>query len=140
MRYSGIDRDSKGAETLLVSKPGIEVQVDLYVKLTEGLHELTTRLRRELRQLDVVDSVCSGATGTDTTGCRGHERWNAARNACHDAQARANGRGHRPGVVSRLRRRSVKVEVGDGELEVTGMSPVQQNRLIADSIACRAGG
>jgi hypothetical protein len=121
---------------LLVSKPGIEVRVDLHVKLTEGLHELTRRLRRELLQLDVVDSGCLGATGTDSTGWRGHERWNAARNACDDAQARANGRGHSSGVVSRLRRGSVKVEVGDGDLEVTAVSPVRQNRLIA----CGAGG
>jgi hypothetical protein len=107
-----------------VSKSGFEVHVDLFLMLTQrGSASWATQWRQRLR-LD-VESVRCGQDPLITLAMTP----NLVRTVVGTAQD----------WFSRLRRQRVKVKLGDSELEVMVISPVQPERLIADSIACQAG-
>ena len=110
---------------LPVLKSGFEVHVNLFLMPTQrGSASWATQWRQRLQRN--VESVRRGQDPLITLAMTA----NLVRTVVGTAQER----------FFRLRRQSVKVKLGDSELEVMVISPAQQERLIADSIACQAGG
>jgi hypothetical protein len=130
------DQTTKGAEVLPRSEASIEVQLELDPEAdAQELDELTGRLRRQLLELD-VDSVERAKGPSPPPGARAVDAATLGTlvvtltpELLHAVVGTVRA------WLSRARCRSVKVKLGDSELELTGVSSEQQERLISDWIA-----
>lgn len=127
---------------LPVANANLEVQLDLDPEAdAQELDELTRRLRRRLLELD-VDSVERAKGPSPPPGARAVDATSLGTLLVSLASTPEVLRAVVGTVrewLSRARCRRVKVKLGDSELELTGVSSQQQERLISDWIAHHAG-
>jgi hypothetical protein len=128
---------------LPAGETSLEVQLELDPEAdAEELDELTGRLRRQLLELD-VDSVERAKGLPPPLGARAVDSTTLGTLVVTLASTPALLQAVVSTVrewLSRARCRSVKVKLGDSELELTGVSSEQQERLISDWIAHHAAG
>lgn len=128
---------------LRATETSLELQLDLDDRAdAEELDALTTGLRRQLLQLD-VESVERAEGPPPPPGARAAEATSLGTLLVTLASTPELLRavvGTVRAWLSRSAARSVKVKLGDSELEVTGVSSEQQERLIADWISSHAVG
>jgi hypothetical protein len=125
------------------TETSLELQLDLDDQAdAEELDALTTGLRRQLLQLD-VESVERAEGPPPPPGVRAAEATSLGMLLVTLTSTPELLRalvGTVGAWLSRSAARSVKVKLGDSELEVTGISSEQQQRLIADWISRHAVG
>jgi hypothetical protein len=128
---------------LPATETSLELQLDLDDQAdAEELDALTSGLRRQLLQLD-VESVERAEGPPPPPGARAAEAISLGTLLVTLASTPEVLRallGTVRAWLSRSAARSVKVKLGDSELEVTGISSEQQQRLIADWISHHAVG
>ena len=128
---------------LQAADESVELQLNLDEEFDEEeLDALTTGLRRQLLQLD-VESVDRAEGPPPPTGARAADASSVGMLLVTLASTPELLRalvGTVRGWLSRSAARSVKVKLGDSELEVTGVSSEQQERLITDWVSRNAVG
>jgi hypothetical protein len=131
------------AQVLPVAKANLEVKLDLDPEAdAQELDELTRRLRRQLLELD-VESVERAEGPPRPPGARAADATSLGTLLVTIASTPELLRAVVGTVrewLSRARCRSVKVKLGDSELDLTRVSLEQQERLISDWIAHHAVG
>ena len=125
------------------AEESLELQLNLDDEFDEEeLDALTTGLRRQLLQLE-VESVDRAEGLPPPLGARAAEASSVGMLLVTLATTPELLRalvGTVRGWLSRSAARSVKVKLGDSELELTGISSEQQERLIADWVSRNAVG
>jgi hypothetical protein len=128
---------------LPATETSLELQLDLDDQAdAEELDALTSGLRRQLLQLD-VESVERAEGPPPPPGARAAEAISLGTllvTLTSTPELLRALLGSVRAWLSRSAARSVKVKLGDSELEVTGISSEQQQRLIADWISHHAVG
>jgi hypothetical protein len=124
---------------LQAADESVELQLNLDEEFDEEeLDALTTGLRRQLLQLD-VESVDRAEGPPPPTGARAADASSVGMLLVTLASTPELLRAL-VGTVRGWLSRSVKVKLGDSELEVTGVSSEQQERLITDWVSRNAVG